>query len=131
MTGMVGTLNLYLDSELSYTWHEALLIVSRSQGHGIYHARNLQIWIHQFLSQGKFPFHHYGQFQTSILEDEDFSQAIHLHLQGIAKDGCVHAQDIMDFISTPAMQDKLDATGAKKQSISVCTAQCWLHKMGW
>ncbi|KAF8220159.1 hypothetical protein L208DRAFT_1127784, partial [Tricholoma matsutake] len=63
--------------------------------------------------------------------DEDFSQAIHLHLQGIAKDGSVHAQDIMDFISTPAMQDKLDATGVKKQSISVHTAQHWLYKMGW
>jgi len=32
--GMVGTLNLYLDPELSYTWCEASLIVSKSQGQG-------------------------------------------------------------------------------------------------
>jgi hypothetical protein len=114
MTGMVGTLNLYLDPELSYTWHEALLTVSRSQGHGIYHARNLRTWIHQFLSQGKLPFHCFGRFRTSILEDKGFSLAIHLHLQGIAKDGYVRAQDIVDFVATQAMQDKLEAMGLKE-----------------
>ncbi|KAF8221454.1 hypothetical protein L208DRAFT_1090516, partial [Tricholoma matsutake] len=66
-----------------------------------------------------------------ILEDKDFSQAIHLHLQGIAKNGYIRAQDIVDFVSTPVMQEKLEATGAKKQSITVRTAQHWLHRMGW
>ena len=35
---MVGTINLYMDSELSYTWHEASLIVAKSQGQGPNHA---------------------------------------------------------------------------------------------
>lgn len=128
---MVGTLNLYLDPELSYMWREASLVVSKSQGHGINHARNLCTWIHQFLSQGKLPFHRYGQLWMSILEDEDFLQAIQLHLQAIAKDGYIQAQDIVEFVSQPEMQSKLEVFGAKKRSISIRTAQHWLHKMGW
>jgi hypothetical protein len=127
--GMVRTLNLYLDPELLYTWPEASLIVSKFQGQGVNHARNLQTWIHQFLSQGKLPSHRYGQSQSSILEDEDFSQAIQLHLQAIAKDGYIRAQDIVDFVSQPEMQAKLETSSAKKRSI--WTAQRWLHKMGW
>jgi hypothetical protein len=32
ITAMVGTLNLYLDSNLSYTWQQASMIVARTQG---------------------------------------------------------------------------------------------------
>ena len=102
---MVGTLNLYLDPELSYMWQEASLVVSKSQGHGINHARNIHTWIHQFLSQGKLPFHQYSQLWMSILEDEDFLQAIQLHLQAIAKDGYIWAQDIIEFVSQPCNQN--------------------------
>ena len=38
ITAMSGTLNLYLDPEVSYSWRQASLVVSRSQGHGVYHA---------------------------------------------------------------------------------------------
>ena len=38
ITAMVGTCNLYLDPELSYTWWEASLVVAKSQGSGIYRA---------------------------------------------------------------------------------------------
>jgi hypothetical protein len=38
ITAMVGTINLYMDSELSYTWREASLIVAKSQGQGPNHA---------------------------------------------------------------------------------------------
>ena len=57
ITGMVGTLNLYLDPQLSYTWREASLIASKSQGHGVNHARNLRTWIHQYLGSKKLPVH--------------------------------------------------------------------------
>jgi len=67
----------------------------------------------------------------SILDDEDFLQAIQLHLQAIAKDGYIWSQDIIEFVSQPEMQSKLEVFGAKKRSISIQTAQCWLHKMGW
>lgn len=131
MTGMVGVLNLYLDPELSYTWREASLIVAKSQGHGINHARNLRTWIHRFLSRGVLPFHRYGKFRSSMLEDEDFAQAIQLHLQGIAKDGYIRAQDIVNFLAQPEMQQKLEEASAKKKVICLQTAQRWLHNMGW
>jgi hypothetical protein len=131
ITAMVGTLNLYLDSELSYTWREASFVVSKSQGQGINHARNIRTWIHQFLCHGKLPLHHFGQSKSSILEDEDFAQAIQLHLQGIAKEGYIRAQDIVDYVLTPEMQQKLDEANAKKKKISLRTAQRWLHRMGW
>lgn len=42
LLGMVGTLNLYLDPELTYTWREASLIAAKSQGRGLHHVRNLR-----------------------------------------------------------------------------------------
>lgn len=57
---------------------------------------------------GKLPLHHFGQSKSSILKDEDFAQAIQLHLQGIVKEEYIRAQDIVNFISTPEMQQKLD-----------------------
>ena len=86
ITAMAGTLNLYLDPKMSYTWHQASLVVSMSQGHGVSHARNICTWIHRFLGLGKLPLHRYGRFQSCILEDEDFAQDIQLHLLEISKD---------------------------------------------
>ena len=68
---------------------------------------------------------------SSVLQDEDFSQSIQLHLQQIAKDGYIRAQDIVNFMETPEMQTKLDQIGSRKKKISLCTAQHWLHMMGW
>jgi hypothetical protein len=131
IAGMVGALNLYLDSQLSYTWREASLIAAKAQGHGVNHARNLRTWIHQFLGSEKLPFHRHGRLHGTVLEDEDFAHAIHLHLSGIAKTGYIRAQDIVDFMQTKEMREKLDEIGAKKKQISIRTAQRWLHKMGW
>ena len=91
ITGMVGTLNLYLDPQLAYTWRKASLIASKSQGHGVTHTRNLCTWIHQYLGSKRLPVHQYqhGKMHSSVLQDEDFSQSIHLHLQQIAKDGYI------------------------------------------
>ncbi|KAG1814252.1 uncharacterized protein BJ212DRAFT_1274160 [Suillus subaureus] len=83
ITAMLGALNLYLDPELSYGWHEASLIASKSLGQGINHACNIRTWIHQFLCNGKLPLHQYGQYHSSILEDEDFAQEIQLHLSEV------------------------------------------------
>ena len=55
-----------------------------------------------------FPLHWFGQAPSSILHDEDFAQAIQIHLQSVAKDGYIQAQDIVDFIKSPEMQQKLE-----------------------
>ncbi|KAF5310155.1 hypothetical protein D9619_010553 [Psilocybe cf. subviscida] len=131
ITGMVGTLNLYLDSQLSYSWREASLIAAKAQGKGVTHARNLRTWIHRYLGTSKLPVHSYGRLKGSILDDEDFSHLIQVHLTAIAKGGYIRAQDIVDYMQSTEMQQKLDKMGAKKKTISLRTAQCWLHKMGW
>jgi hypothetical protein len=125
---MVGTLNLYLDSELSYTWHQLSLLAAKAAGHGVHHTRTICTWIHQFLSHGKLPLHRYGCYHSSILQDEDFKQSIQLHLQGIAKDGYVCAQDIVDCVTMPEMQEQL---GTRWTGISIHMARCWLHNMEW
>jgi hypothetical protein len=127
ITAMAGTLNLYLDPETSYTWREASLVVAKSQGHGISHARNIRTWIHRFLHYGKLPLHRYGCFHASILEDEDFSQGVQLHLLEVAKGGYVRAQDVVYYVGRPEVQEKL----GKKSKISLRTAQRWLKKLSW
>lgn len=128
ITAMVGTLNLYLDAELSFTWRQASVLAAKVAGRGLNHARNLRIWIRQFLHSGKLPLHHYGTFHLSILQDEDFSNELQLHLTEIAAKGYIRAQDIVDYIATPEVQERL---GTKACNISERTAQRWLHKLSW
>ncbi|KAJ6465674.1 hypothetical protein DFH09DRAFT_957054 [Mycena vulgaris] len=129
---MVGTINLYLDSQLSYTWREASMIVSRSQGHGSYHARNIRSWIHAFLTLKKLPLHRYGQYHSSILNDEDFSEAIKLHLRHVSeKDGHFTAQTLVDFVATNEIQQMLEQADIQKRSISIWTARRWLKNLDW
>lgn len=131
IAAMAGTLNLYLDPELSYTWRQASLIAAKSHGKGINNARNIRTWIHSFLHRGKYPFHHYGRSSTSILHDEDLAQEIQLHLLECAKDGYIKAQDVVDYISKPEVQERLGASGNKKTTISLRTAQRWMRKNDW
>lgn len=128
ITAMVATLNLYLNPELSYSWREASLIAAKAAGHGVNHARNLRIWIRRFLHSEKLPLHRYGTYHSSILDEEDFAQEIHLHLTEIAKKGYIRAQDIVDYVATPEVQARL---GVKARGIKVRTARNWLKKMSW
>lgn len=104
---MVATLNLYLDAELSYLWRESSILAAKAMGHGVKHARNLQKWIKAYLHSEKLPLHHYGTYRSSILDDEDFQRDIQLHLTEIAKKGYICAQDIVDYVATPKVQQKL------------------------
>jgi hypothetical protein len=129
ITGMVGTLNLYLDPELSYSWQEASFLVSKTAGHGMNHARNLRHWILRFLNSGKFPLHCFGTFNLSILQDEDIAQAIQLHLLEIGKTRFIRAQDIVDYIAKPEVQEKL--AGKARTTNHHHTACCWLKILNW
>ncbi|KIJ43411.1 hypothetical protein M422DRAFT_253292 [Sphaerobolus stellatus SS14] len=53
---------------------------------------------------------------------------IQLNLQEIAKDGYIKAEDIVTFLSSPAMQEQFPG---KKLIISIWTAYNWLHKLEW
>ena len=109
------------------------------KGQGSNHAQNICTWIHHYLHPQKLPFHHYlhpqklpfhryGTFSSSILNDEDFAQEIQLHLLKVAKNGYVYAQDIVDYIAWPEVQESL---GAKKRTILLKTAQQWMQKLDW
>ena len=95
----------------TYSWRECSLLAVKTAGHGIYHARNIRIWIRQYLTTQKLPLHHYGKFHSSILEDEDLAQKIQLHLTEITKKGYIHAQDVVDYVATPEVQECLRMTG--------------------
>ena len=91
------------------------------------HARNLERWVISYMQHGSLPVNGHGRLNTSILDDEDLTQQIHLHLIGIAKDGYVRAQDVVEVMATPEMKRYLGA----KTGITVRTGQRWLHKMNW
>ena len=86
---MIMILNLYLDPELSYLWHNAFVIAAKASGRGLNYAQNLCTWLRGYLHRKKLSLHHYGRYHSSILEDEDFAQDIQLHLIEIAKNGYI------------------------------------------
>jgi hypothetical protein len=119
ITSMVATLNLYLDPELSYSWRESSVLAAKALGRGMNHARNLRKWIKKYLRSEKLPLHRYGTYHSSILKDEDFRREIQLHLMEIAKKGYIRAQDIVDYVATPEVQQWL---GTRARGIHVRTA---------
>jgi hypothetical protein len=128
VTSMIALINSFLDPELEYGWIECLQLSAKAAGKGsVSHAQNLRKWVVAYMQHGTLPLNHYGRFNTSILDDEDLAQQIHLHLTGIAKEGYVRAQDVVDVMSTPKMKRYLGT----KTGISKRTGQRWLHKMQW
>jgi hypothetical protein len=108
------------------------MIVAKSQGHGSYRARTIRTWIHTYLTTKKLPVHRYGQYHSSILNDEDFSETIKLHLQHLsATDGHFTAQSLVDFVASPEIQRRLEEADIQKRTISVWTARRWLKHMDW
>ena len=102
---MIALINLFTDPDLDYGWMQCSELAAKAAGKGsVSHARNLRKWVVAYMRHGELPLNQYGQFNTSILADEDLAQKIHLHLTGIAKDGYVCAQDVVDVMATPEMK---------------------------
>ena len=131
ITAMVGTLNLYLDPEVSYSWRKASLVVSKSQGHGVYHARTIRQWIYRFINHGKLPLHRYKGTHSSILEDEDIAMEIQLKLAERAKNSFIKALDVVEIVAGAEIQERLEAAGIEKRKISERSARQWLRKFRW
>ncbi|KAF7302004.1 RNF220 domain-containing protein [Mycena indigotica] len=133
LVSMHGTLNIYLSSAFNYTWRQASTLIAHSQGLGNHHARRIRDWLHTFLSTRKLPVHIISVNDgDSLLDDEDFALAIKLHLQTVcAKNKHFRAQDIVDFVASAGMQERLETAGIQKRSISVRTARRWLKRMDW
>ena len=89
-------------------------------------ARRLREWTHAFVrDMTNLPDHEYGKWNSSILEDEDLAQEICLHLQ--SKGPYVCAMDIVQFLETPEMKERLNL----KKLISERTARRWMNRMGY
>jgi hypothetical protein len=115
---------------LSYSLRECSLLAAKAAGHGVYHARNIRTWIRRYLTTQKLPLHHYRKFHSSIIEDEDLAQDIQLHLTEIAEKGYICAQDIVDYVASPEVQEHLGTIG-KTCRVSLRTAQRWLKRLRW
>lgn len=75
---MFGTLTLYLDTSMGYSWRKASMVVAKSQGHGTHLARRIRDWLHTYLATKKLPLHKIGRYMSSLMDDEDFALAIKL-----------------------------------------------------
>jgi hypothetical protein len=128
ITNMIALINLFIDPKLDCGWMECSELAAKAGGKGsINHARNLRRWVVEYMCYGKLPLNRYGWPNSSILEDEDLAQQLHLHLTGIAKDGYIRAQDVVDTMETPEMKRYLGT----KSGITVRTGRRWLDKMNW
>jgi hypothetical protein len=99
-------------------WLQASLEVAQDHESGPHHAWQLRDWTHAFLANWKDLLTNvYGTWNITMLDDKDFAQAIHLHLQSLGP--YIQAQDIVDFVKLPKtmMQFKL------KKPISLATTQ--------
>ena len=99
-------------------WGATAVEVENMAAWGAWLARQLKIWTCTFMADHEIlPWNIYGQWNISLLEDEDLAQKIHLHLQGIGK--FVKAMDIVHYLDTPEMKASLKL----KKNISCVMAQ--------
>lgn len=120
---MLMFLRLYAENGYA-KWSACALQISRCAGRGSWLARRLRQWCQEFArDRTKLPTHRYGKWNSSVLEDEDLAQEIHLHLQGLGP--YVSAKDIVKHLSSPEMKERLNL----KKAISERTARRWMHRM--
>jgi hypothetical protein len=129
--GMLGLLNLYLDEGLNLSWRKASVVVSKTQGHGDAHARRVREWTLHFLQTEALPLHRLGQARWTVLHDEDIASEIKLQIVEKAKKGSMKAEDVVDLVASPEIQEILSKKGLRKASISNRTAARWLKKLDW
>jgi hypothetical protein len=66
---MLGVINIFLDTDLSYTWRKASMIVAKAQGASPNQAHKIHQWIIEFVKEGKLPIIIQGQqsLKTKLL----------------------------------------------------------------
>ncbi|KAG2159097.1 uncharacterized protein EDB93DRAFT_1237838 [Suillus bovinus] len=115
---------MYVDQQNPRTWTEASRDTAQAHQKAAHTARLLCKWARSFVEHhGNLPMNLYGSWNVSLLDKGDLAEAIHRHLQSIGK--YVRAQDIVDYLAQPNVQQK---HGLKK-TISLATAQQWMHMM--
>ncbi|KAH9013430.1 hypothetical protein EDB84DRAFT_1640459 [Lactarius hengduanensis] len=128
---MAGTLNLFVDEDLGYTWRQASLIFAKSQNCGVSRARSIRQWVLIFLQSRDLPLHKYNWTRSTVLGDEDISQEVQFELGEMMKNRSIKAIDLVNVIASPKMQEQFKQAGVNKPSISERTAHDWLGSLGW
>ncbi|KAJ7582422.1 hypothetical protein C8J56DRAFT_1097698 [Mycena floridula] len=122
---MLGFLQLYRAA--GYTgWAAQADMMAKAGGHGPWMSQRLKEWSISFCKDPENLLSaEYGKFNSSILEDKDIADDIHLHLQSLGK--WVSAADVVRYVATPEFQARLKT----KKVISERTAQRWMGKMNY
>ncbi|THU81624.1 hypothetical protein K435DRAFT_693137, partial [Dendrothele bispora CBS 962.96] len=99
-------------------------LIASSAGKGPWMSRMLRVWVMDFSeSEKNLPTAKYGKSNTSMLEDEDLAQELHLHLQGVGK--YVAAKHVAQFVNSPEVRSRLRL----KKGITERTARRWMNRM--
>ncbi|KAJ7200600.1 hypothetical protein GGX14DRAFT_400597 [Mycena pura] len=120
---MLSFLRLYAGSGYA-GWGRAADTIAKSAGKGFWMSRRIRQWVLAFMKdETDLPHAQYGKFNASILEDEDLSEEIHLHLQSLGE--YISAQDVVDYMGSEDMKKRLNL----KHGISLRTAERWMKRM--
>jgi hypothetical protein len=128
---MVGLLNVYLNTDQKFSWIDASVLISKSQGRGLTHARNLRQWSLAYLRSRQLPLHQYGQAHWTILTNKDIAEILQSKVMEIAKKGYLKASDIVDIVAGPNVQAMLSNIGICKPMITEQMARNWLQMLEW
>jgi hypothetical protein len=131
VTAMIGLLNFYTDEDLGYSWIKASKMVAKMRRHGTHHARRICEWTMGFLKWRDLPFHHLNQKQGTIIDDEDIAEEMKTQIKEKASRGFLKAQNVVEIVTSPSMQEIFTLKGISKPSISVKTVLHWLENLGW
>jgi hypothetical protein len=125
---MMSLLNFYTMRH-SYTygkWGASALQVSVSMGRGRHCAHELAKLVQQFIQDRTFlPTNLYGDWNQSMLVDQDLANDINLYLQEIGKD--ITAIKLVHFLARPEVKQKHGIT----KKISERTAHRYLNALGY
>jgi len=128
MEGMKMMLNFYThEQSFTYdTWAASSLQASMALGMGLHCARRIRRLMRQFIKdRTMLPINPYGDWNESMLVDEDLCNDISLYLQEIGKE--ISAKKLMDFL---AREDIRSKHGIEKP-ISERTARRYLNTLGY
>lgn len=125
--GMVSMLNFYMipHSQTYGKWGASALQTTVSMGRGCYCAHQLAALVWKFLDDHTFlPVNPCGDWNQTMLIDEDSSNDINLYLQEIGKD--VSVKKVVNFLAWEEVKQKHGITKA----ISEWTARWYLKVLG-
>ncbi|KAF9455866.1 hypothetical protein BDZ94DRAFT_1355149, partial [Collybia nuda] len=115
-------------------WTKASIRTARSLGYakkgsqypGKKKSEGLRRWLRAFIDdREEVPTCNWSTSGRSLIDDEDFAQEIHAHLQTLGP--YVSAEAIVRYLDTPEMLARLQ----RKKTISLPTAQRWMKKMDY